>query len=271
MNEKTKRIAGTSLFIAIVFVLQHIASAIRFGPFSITLVLAPIIVGAAIYGISTGALLGFEFGLLVLLPRPFGTGDAAAFFTISPIPTVIVVLLKGTLAGLCAGLVFKAIENAAAKNSDKTAKFASPIVGTAVFSVGYGLIVSFLINQKLAEKLGDYTALAATAASVAIALISCLISVVIYDTVKKDSKLGAVVIAGITAPVVNTGIFIIGSVLFFMPIINEWAAGAGVESAGVFMITGIVGFNFIFELAINLLLSTVIVRLIKIGRKTITQ
>jgi DNA-binding XRE family transcriptional regulator len=75
------------------------------------------------------------------------------------------------------------------------------------------------------------------------------------------------VAAAVAAPVVNTGIFLIGCLVFFMPTITEWATAAGVESAGKFMIVGLVGLNFIFELAINLVLSSVIVKLIKLGKK----
>ena len=185
MNAKTKMIAGLGLFTAIVAVLQLAGVAIKLGMFSITLTLAPIIVGAALYGLGAGAWLGFVFGVAVLI-----SGDAAAFLAINPVGTVAVVLLKGTLAGLAAGAVYKALE--------------------------------------------------------------------------QKSKLGAVITAGITAPVVNTGIFVLGCYLFFMPLINQWAAGAGAENAGLFVLTGVVGLNFVVELAVNLVLSSVIVRIIKL-------
>ena len=49
-----------------------------------------------------------------------------------------------------------------------------------------------------------------------------------------------------------------------MDTIKTWAAGTNVF---VFMIVGLVGFNFLFELAVNMLLSPVIVRLIQVGTK----
>ena len=42
---KTKTLTGLALFTAIVIVLQLLGSFIRFGPFSISLVLIPIVVG----------------------------------------------------------------------------------------------------------------------------------------------------------------------------------------------------------------------------------
>lgn len=51
---------------------------IRFGMFSISLVLVPIVVGAALYGRLAGVWLGFAFGMIVLL-----SGDAAAYLFLS--------------------------------------------------------------------------------------------------------------------------------------------------------------------------------------------
>ena len=188
MKANTRTIAGLGLFTAIIVVLQLTGAAIKLGMFSITLTLAPIIIGAAIYGLGAGAWLGLAFGIAVLI-----SGDAAAFLTLNPAGTVATVLIKGMLAGLAAAAVYKAIE--------------------------------------------------------------------------KKNKLAAVITAGVTAPVVNTGVFVLGCYLFFMPLINEWAAAAGAENAGLFIITGVVGFNFLVELAVNLVLSTVIVRIITVLQK----
>ena len=102
MNSKTKKIVGIGLFTAIVLVLQFLGGSIRFGMFSISLVLVPIVVGAAIYGWQAGAWLGFIFGVAVLL-----SGDAAAFLAVDAGGTVLTVLVKGTAAGLCSGLAYK--------------------------------------------------------------------------------------------------------------------------------------------------------------------
>lgn len=104
MNSKTKKIVGIGLFTAIVLVLQFLGGSIRFGMFSISLVLVPIVVGAAIYGWQAGAWLGFIFGVAVLL-----SGDAAAFLAVDIGGTVLTVLVKGTTAGLCSGLVYKLV------------------------------------------------------------------------------------------------------------------------------------------------------------------
>ena len=89
------RLTGIGLFTAIVIVLQMLGSFIHLGPFSISLVLIPIVVGTALYGIPAGGWLGCVFGIAVLL-----SGDAAAFLAVSITGTVVTVLAKGTLAGL---------------------------------------------------------------------------------------------------------------------------------------------------------------------------
>ena len=103
--EKTQKISTRTLVLvsvltALVIVLQLLGSFIRFGMFSITLVLVPIIIGAAICGPGAGAWLGFTFGVAVLL-----SGDAASFMAVDPVGTVVTVLVKGTAAGLIAGLI----------------------------------------------------------------------------------------------------------------------------------------------------------------------
>ena len=63
---KTRQLAGMALLTGIVVVLQLLGSFIRFGPFSVSLVLMPIVIGAALYGVAAGAWLGFVFGFTVL-------------------------------------------------------------------------------------------------------------------------------------------------------------------------------------------------------------
>ena len=50
-NNNTQKIVGLGLFTAIVIVLQLMGSFIRFGTFSISLVLVPVVIGAALYGV----------------------------------------------------------------------------------------------------------------------------------------------------------------------------------------------------------------------------
>lgn len=99
MNKQTlRRMVGGGLFAAIIVVLQLIGGGIRFGTFSVSLVLVPIVVGTAVYGWQMGGWLGLVFGAAVLL-----SGDANLFMTINPAGTIATVLIKGIACGLAAG------------------------------------------------------------------------------------------------------------------------------------------------------------------------
>ena len=78
----------------------------------------------------------------------------------------------------------------------------------------------------------------------------------------------AAVAAAIVCPVVNTGVFLLGCRIFFLPMLADMAQNLGFgDNVGRFMIIGLVGVNFLAELGINIVLSPVILRLIRIGRK----
>ena len=128
---QTKRLVLGAVMTALVIVLQFMGAFVRFGPFSISLVLIPIVIGAATCGAGIGAWLGFVFGMIVLL-----SGDAAAFLSISPIGTVITVLLKGTLCGLAAGLVYKITEKYNRWLAVALAAVVCPLVNTGIFLLG---------------------------------------------------------------------------------------------------------------------------------------
>ncbi len=91
-----------------------------------------------------------------------------------------------------------------------------------------------------------------------------LLASLVYKLIEKKNVYVAVVAAGIAAPVVNTGLFIVGCMTFFIDTINEWS---GQMPALEFIITGMVGLNFIVELFVNMALSAVTVTLIGYARK----
>lgn len=131
MNKKIKTLVGVALFTAIVVVLQALGGGIKAGMFSISLVLVPIVVGAAVYGRFAGAWLGFVFGVAVLM-----SGDAAAFIAVDPMGTVLVVLAKGMLCGLAAGVVYKLLEKVNTWPAVIAAALICPVVNTGVFLIG---------------------------------------------------------------------------------------------------------------------------------------
>ena len=190
-----RRMTGMSLMAAVIAVLTVLGNFVRFGPFPITLALAPIIIGAAMYGAGAGAILGGVFGLVTLVGGLAGWDGGTVMYLmgIAPVACILVCIGKGIAAGWCAGLVYGAIE-------------------------------------------------------------------------KKNRHVG-VVAAGIVCPVVNTGVFIIGMLLFFTSALESWASGQGLL---YYVIFGLTGINFLVELAVNLVLSsgiTAIIRYAK-GRKS---
>lgn len=132
-NNKARvmQLTGMGLLTAIVIVLQLLGAFVRFGPFSISLVLIPIVVGAAMYGVGAGAWLGLIFGAAVLL-----SGDAAAFLAISIPGTIITVLAKGIAAGALSGLLFRLLDRKSTLVATVVAAVVCPVVNTGVFLLG---------------------------------------------------------------------------------------------------------------------------------------
>ncbi len=184
---KTQTMVLGALLTALVLVLQFMGAAIKLGPFSVSLVLIPIVIGAITCGKTIGAWLGFVFGAAVLL-----SGDAAPFMAVNIPGTIITVLAKGTLCGFVAGITYQAL-------------------------------------KKLIRK--EYL---------------------------------SAVVSALVCPVINTGVFLIGCKLFFMETITQWAGGSDV---GKYMIFVLVGGNFLFEMAVNIIFAPVIVQLLKIVNK----
>lgn len=88
----------------------------------------------------------------------------------------------------------------------------------------------------------------------------------VYKLLEGKNKYLAIMAAAVAAPVVNTGIFIIGCLIFFIGAVRDMAAGAGMGVGG-FLIVGFVGLNFVFELIVNIALAPALSRLIDIAKK----
>ena len=186
---------GTALLMALVVVLQFLGGSIPpVGGFTISLVLIPIVLGAALYGPKTGGLLGTVFGIVVVIGCITGTDVGGAMvFQANPVLCILVVLGKGILAGSASGLVYGALKNR------------SPVL--------------------------------------------------------------AMMLASAVCPVVNTGIFLIGGTVFFLDTLTEWGKSFGYDNVAAYMFFGLVGFNFLFELGLNIVLSPMVVRLLNYKKK----
>jgi len=73
---------------------------------------------------------------------------------------------------------------------------------------------------------------------------------------QKNKTLVAISTAAIV-PIVNTGVFVLGCYIFFVPLLRDWAGGQNVTA---FLFLTVISGNFLFELATIALLSGVIVR-----------
>jgi len=181
----TKTLTLAAILTALVVILQLVSKlSSAFLPVTITLTLIPVVVGAAKCHPLMGGWLGLVAGLTILL-----SASAEPFFTISPLATVITVLVKGAVSGIVSGYLYKLFE--------------------------------------------------------------------------KRNKTVAIFTAAIAAPVVNTGIFFIGCLLFFMEQISMWAGGTNVA---LYMFTGLAGVNFLVELGLNVILAPTVKRLLEIKK-----
>ena len=184
----TKLLVTLAVLTALVACLAYFGGFIKIGLASISLTLVPVVIGAALCGPWSGAWLGFVAGAVFFL-----TPDAAFWLGMNIPGTIIIFLLKGFLAGLAAGFIYKLLKN---------------------------------VNQYL-----------------------------------------AVIVSAIVCPVVNTGIFLIGTRLFFWDFVTSSASGSGKSVLG-FIIVSLVSINFVFELLVNIVLSPSILKLLNLARKS---
>ena len=86
-----------------------------------------------------------------------------------------------------------------------------------------------------------------------------------YQLVGKKNQLLGVILAALISPIANTGIFIIGMLLFFRETLASWAGGSDLLT---YIIMGLTGVNFLVELGVNIVLSPIVVKIIDAVRKT---
>ena len=137
MNSKIKTMVGLALLTALVAVLQFVGAMIPpVGGFSISLVLIPIVIGAAMYGPAASAFLGAVFGAIVTANCINGTDVGGAMvFQANPFLCILVVMAKGTLAGLASGGVYRLLKDANPYLSMLLCAIVCPVVNTGLFVV----------------------------------------------------------------------------------------------------------------------------------------
>lgn len=149
---KTQRMVGLAIFTAIIIVLQLVSTFIKFGPFSITLAMIPIVVGAAVYGAGAGAYLGGVFSVVVLICCVTGADPGGAVvWNANPFLCIVVCMAKGIAAGLAAGLVYRLIAPKSVLGGTVVAAVLSPIVNTGIFYLGLALFFRPVLLSRTGE------------------------------------------------------------------------------------------------------------------------
>ncbi|MBP3388668.1 MAG: energy-coupled thiamine transporter ThiT [Clostridia bacterium] len=197
ISTKTLRLTEMAILAAIVVVLQLLSYSIKIGVFNLSLVLIPIVVGAALLGVRAGMLLGLVFGIVALLASVFGMdAGGAILWQANPLVTTLICLVKGGAAGAVSGLIIAAFR--------KT----------------------------------------------------------------KHARLGTW-IGALAAPLVNSGLFVIGMLLAFYDILRTWAEGwqAGVGTMQ-YIVFGLLGGNFLVEFALSALFAPIVLRIVEAVQKS---
>lgn len=136
-NNKIKRMVGIALLMALVLIMQFLGGVLTTASgFSISLVLIPIVLGAAIYGPSAGAVLGATFGAIVYINCVNGADIGGAMvFQANPILCFAVVMGKGVLAGLAAGWAYRLFQKWNTYFAMLLAAIVCPLVNTGTFII----------------------------------------------------------------------------------------------------------------------------------------
>ena len=169
----TKKITGAAVLSAVEIIMITISNYVTIGPVNLNLSLVPIAVGAILYGPWVGGFLGLINGAITI----FAPSTMSTFMEISPIGTVVVCLLKTSLAGVASAFVFKGF--------------------------------------------------------------------------KKHQFLGSS-LAALIVPIINTGLFCIGSYIFFQSWLNVGAQGY--DNTFMFLLFAVMGWNFLIEIGISAVL-----------------
>lgn len=94
----------------------------------------------------------------------------------------------------------------------------------------------------------------------------------VYKLFEKANRYVGAVAAAVICPVVNTGVFLLGCFLFFLDDAAKIAEAVGLtDKAGMGVFFALAMANFAIELATNIVLSPVVVRILNIRKKTADQ
>ncbi len=159
---------------------------LNIGVVEITFLTIPVAIGAIVCGPACGATLGAVFGATSFIqclgigrPSPFGM----ALFSINPISTLLICFVPRILAGLLAGLIFKAF-----KKKSGTISYAATALSTGVFNTLLFvtiLVTCFSMESLTGLQLGENVRQVVAAIVTANAVIEWVVCLVVGFAVSK--------------------------------------------------------------------------------------
>ena len=81
--------------------------------------------------------------------------------------------------------------------------------------------------------------------------IAGVVAGIISKLLKKNHDLLSSILASIVVPILNTGIFALFTIIFFKPLL----AGINPDSMAAALFLGLIGFNFIFEVIVTVIVA----------------
>lgn len=142
-HEKILKLTQVAFLSSLIVVLQVITYFIKFGPFNLSYVLVPIVVGGFLLGPKYGAVLGGVFGLVVTIVSAIGM-DGAGFilFSANPIICTLICILKGAMAGFVPAIIYSALTVKSEKIKVPAmflAAASAPVMNTGIFCIGMAI------------------------------------------------------------------------------------------------------------------------------------
>ncbi|MBQ3016562.1 MAG: hypothetical protein IJD79_07265 [Clostridia bacterium] len=140
----TVQLTEMAILLALVIALQSMSS---FGVVTVCLCLVPITLGSIVLDWKCGGMLGFAFGLVALFWGIVGKDIFTLYlFQANPIMTILICVVKGTLAGMVPALVFKALKKYNQLTASIVAAISAPVVNTGIFALGCWIIKNDVIS-----------------------------------------------------------------------------------------------------------------------------
>ncbi len=142
MHAKVLRTTQAAFLAALVAVLQVLAYTIKLGPFNMSFVLVPVVIGGVLLGPGAGGFLGGVFGAVVAIACVTGMdGGGFILFSANPFLCILLCLVKGIAAGYISALVYRILSRKIKFHMLATmfSTILAPVVNTGLFCIGMAL------------------------------------------------------------------------------------------------------------------------------------